>query len=124
MKRERNQQNIFFNLEKSNSVNNTIFSLKKEDGSYTTSDTEILQEQYIYYQKLYTEDNIPENDIYEYIEPQGVAKTLNNDERQSLEGRISEVECEEAIMLSSHQRRFDGALKRRAKRHQSVTKLD
>ena len=27
-------------------------------------------------------------------------------------------------MLSSHQRRFDGALKRRAKRHQSVTKLD
>ena len=36
----------FFNLEKSNSVNNTIFSLKK-DGSYTTSDTEILQEQYI-----------------------------------------------------------------------------
>ena len=29
-----------------------------------------------------------------------------------------------ALMLSSHQRRFDGALKRRAKRHQSVTKLD
>ena len=28
------------------------------------------------------------------------------------------------LMLSSHQRRFDGALKRRAKRHQSVTKLD
>ena len=28
------------------------------------------------------------------------------------------------VMLSSHQRRFDGALKRRAKRHQSVTKLD
>ena len=29
-----------------------------------------------------------------------------------------------SLMLSSHQRRFDGALKRRAKRHQSVTKLD
>ena len=29
-----------------------------------------------------------------------------------------------SFMLSSHQRRFDGALKRRAKRHQSVTKLD
>ena len=28
------------------------------------------------------------------------------------------------LMLSSHQRRFDSALKRRAKRHQSVTKLD
>ena len=28
------------------------------------------------------------------------------------------------VMLSSHQRRFDGALKRRAKRHQSVAKLD
>ena len=96
MKRERNQQNIF-NLEKSNSVNNTIFSLKKEDASYTTSDTEILQEQYIYYQKLYTEGNIPENDKKEYIEPQGVAKMLNIDERQSLEGKISEVECEEAI---------------------------
>ena len=27
------------------------------------------------------------------------------------------------LMLSSHQRRFDGALKRCAKRHQSVTKL-
>ena len=58
----------------------------------------MLQEQYIYYQKLYTEDNIPENDIKEYIEPQGIAKTLNNDERQSLEGKISEVECEEAII--------------------------
>ena len=30
----------------------------------------------------------------------------------------------ECLMLSSHQRRFDGALKRRAKRHQSVTMLD
>ena len=29
-----------------------------------------------------------------------------------------------SLMLSLHQRRFDGALKRRAKRHQSVTKLD
>ena len=29
-----------------------------------------------------------------------------------------------SLMLSSHQRRFNGALKRRAKRHQSVTKLD
>ena len=57
----------------------------------------MLQEQYIYFQKLYTEDNIPENDIKEYIEPQGIAKTLKNDERQSLEGKISEVECEEAI---------------------------
>ena len=28
------------------------------------------------------------------------------------------------VTPSSHQRRFDGALKRRAKRHQSVTKLD
>ena len=28
------------------------------------------------------------------------------------------------VIPSSHQRRFDGALKRRAKRHQSVTKLD
>ena len=28
------------------------------------------------------------------------------------------------LMLSSHQRCFDGALKRRAKRHQSVIKLD
>ena len=28
------------------------------------------------------------------------------------------------VMLSSHQRHFDGALKWRAKRHQSVTKLD
>ena len=27
------------------------------------------------------------------------------------------------LMLSSHQRRFDGAFKRRAKRHQSITKL-
>ena len=55
----------------------------KKDGSYKTSDTEMLQEQYIYYQKLYTEDNIPENDIKEYIEPQGIAKTLKNDARQS-----------------------------------------
>ena len=65
---------IFFNLEKNNGVNNTIFSLKKENGSYTTSDTEILQEQNTYYQKLYTEDNIPENDIKEYVESQRVAK--------------------------------------------------
>ena len=46
---------------------------------------------------MYTEDNIPENEIKEYKESQGVAKMLNNEEKQSIQGKISEVECEVAI---------------------------
>ena len=37
---------------------------------------------------------------------------------------LGEMTDKLVLMLSSHQRRFDGALKRRAKRHQSVKKLD
>ena len=41
----------FYNLERKNYSNNTIKQLKKENGSHTTSNKEILNEQYKFYKK-------------------------------------------------------------------------
>ena len=42
----------FFSLEKQHYANNTIKQLKKDNGTYTTSDREILEEQHKFYKKI------------------------------------------------------------------------
>ena len=87
----------FFNLEKQNASLNTIKQLKTADGSYTTSETEILDEEYNYYKNFYKSDNISEVDVNKYLNDTEGLQTLNQKEKDLLGGKISECECVEAI---------------------------
>ena len=87
----------FFNLEMQNISNNTIKRLRKEDGSPTKNDAEIIQEGVNFYQNLYKKEPIPDNDIKEYLKNVNTIKVLGEDEKQSLEGNITKKECETAL---------------------------
>ena len=87
----------FYNLERKNYSNNTIKQLKKENGSHTTSNKEILNEQYKLYNKLYEKDSISEESIKYHLTPIENLNILNEEEMCTLEGEISEKECEIAI---------------------------
>ena len=82
---------VFFNLEKQNASLNTIKQLKQADGSYTTSETEILDEEYNYYKKLYKSDNISEVDVNKYLNDTVGLQTLNQKQKKILEGKIRNV---------------------------------
>lgn len=71
--------------------------LKKEDGTFTTSDTEILEEQYKYYRDLYNNENISEISTKIYLHNIDNINCLDVKESLSLEGNIQESECKEAI---------------------------
>lgn len=71
--------------------------LKKEDGTFTTSDTEILEEQYKYYRNLYKKENISEISTKTYLQNIDNINCLDVKESLSLEGNIQESECKEAI---------------------------
>ena len=64
---------------------------------YTSNNKEILEEQYNFYRKLYTADNISEDDIKIYLRDTENINILNEHESQMLEGIISDLECENAI---------------------------
>ena len=49
--------NYFFGLERKHISNNTIKQLKRENDTLTSSNVEILEEQYNFYKKLYTKDD-------------------------------------------------------------------
>ena len=53
---ERNTR-YFYSLEKRNSEKKTIFKLTLPNGSFTTDQSEILQEQMHFYKALYTSNN-------------------------------------------------------------------
>ena len=52
---------FFHGLEQKNIANNIIRQLKKDDGNFTTSDTEIFKDEYKNYQCLYAKENITDN---------------------------------------------------------------
>lgn len=87
----------FYSLEKQHITTNNIKLLKKDDGSYTKSESEILEEQHHYYEKLYKKDDITENCIKNYLKNTKITHTLNENEKNTLEGEITEYECKEAI---------------------------
>ena len=47
---------FFFNLEKHNAINKTMYAIRKSDGTLTKDYTEILNEQQVFYSKLYGKD--------------------------------------------------------------------
>lgn len=87
----------FFNLERQNISNNTIKRLKKDDGSYTQSATEILDEQYTFYKTLYQKDDISEQDMHDYLQSSNDHQSLNDKDKQLLEGKVMVQECKYAI---------------------------
>ena len=87
----------FFNLEKENISKSTIKKLKREDGTYTKSETDIIEEGFSFYKTLYTKENIDEQDIKKYLETSDTTTMLNDIEKEGLEGKISLKECEEAL---------------------------
>ena len=87
----------FFNLEKENISKSTIKKLKREDGTYTKTETNIIEEGFSFYKTLYTKENIDEQDIKKYLETSDTTTMLNDIEKEGLEGKISLKECEEAL---------------------------
>ena len=85
----------FLNLEKKRVTTNTIKSLQKDDGTFTQSDIEILNEQHKFYSKLYEEKQTNEN-IDEYLNETTV-RELKENEQMLLEGEIRETECKDAM---------------------------
>ena len=84
-------------MEKKNYSNNTIKQLKKENGTFTSNNKEILEEEYAFYKNLYKADDIPKEDIKTYLRDTGNVNILNEHEANTLEGIISETECQNAL---------------------------
>ena len=87
----------FFNLEKENISKSTIKKLVREDGTYTKTETEIIEEGFSFYKTLYTKEDIDEKDIKKYLETSDTTNMLNDLEKEGLEGKITPGECEEAL---------------------------
>ena len=88
---------FFHGLEQKNIANHTIRQLKKDDGNFTTYDTEILEEEYKYYQSLYAKENITANSIKSYLQNIDNINTLSKVEANALEGELTDTECLAAI---------------------------
>ena len=87
----------FFNLEKENIAKSTIKKLKKEDGTYTKTDAEIIEEGFLFYKTLYTKEKIDENELKKYLNKIDDITKLNDNEKEGLEGKITITECEHAM---------------------------
>ena len=88
----------FLNLEKRHYRQGTISRLKRNENDFVSSDKEILQECEFFFKDLYsskmkTESLLPEIDFF-FSENDTV---LSNEERDSIEGFLSELECFNAM---------------------------
>ena len=97
MSRAKKVLNIFFNLEKEHYTKNTIKKLKKNDGSYTKTDREIIEEGFQFYKSLYSKEEVNENNIKSYLQEIDNLKILNENDQTCLEGKLTIEECEEAL---------------------------
>ena len=88
---------FFFNLEKQNISKNTIKKLKRNDGSYTKNDADIIEEGRSFYENLYAREDISDNDIKYYLNEVNDINSLSENESRNLEGKITKQECESAI---------------------------
>ena len=89
----------FLNLERRNAVNKHISQLQLENGDVTSDPKVILNEQKIYYQKLYSDLNQSEPENKSLITQSFTEElsTLPEDEMKRCEGLITEKECAEAL---------------------------
>lgn len=87
----------FFNLEKEHYTKNTIKKLKRNDGSYTKTDGEIIEEGFHFYKSLYSKEQVNKKNIQSYLKETDNLKTLNKNDQKCLEGKLTIEECEEAL---------------------------
>ena len=85
-------------LEKSRQQSNCIKSLKNERGENKIKDEEILSIAHTFYSNLYTSNKCNQEDMiawFDNLEPENV---LSEKDSQCCEGKISMIECKEAIL--------------------------
>ena len=90
---------FFFNLEKQNISKNTIKKLKRNDGSYTMNDADIIEEGRNFYKDLYTKESIPSDEINKYLNEVNKLNKLSENQASSLEGLVTKQECESALKI-------------------------
>jgi exonuclease III len=100
----------FKSLEAKHHTNNIISHLKSDNGKTVYTNEEILKEGVAFYTRLYSEQNIDENEIMNYIDDTDLERTLNIDESTLCEGEITAFECKQAIdnMQSNKSPGYDG----------------
>ena len=96
MKEKKTQ--YFLSLEKQHYKQGTISRLKKSENEFATSDKEILHEcesffEDLYFSKMKTDSLLPETDFF-FSENDTI---LSNEERDSIEGFLTELECFNAL---------------------------
>jgi hypothetical protein len=97
---ERNSK-FFFNLERRNYINKSIQTLVTDSGHTVSKFTDVLNEQSKFYSSLYsnkeTEDNLNVHLVDNFFPDDAEIPKLNENEKESCEGMISEEECVKAI---------------------------
>ena len=83
-------------LKKNNAKRKHIITILKSNGKLTSDNDEILKEQVNFYKKVYTNKEIPENNITEYLQKTIVTKR-SRDDYLKCEGLISVEELTNAI---------------------------
>ena len=90
----------FLRLEKTNASNNTITSIKTEDGITLTNQSDVLAQQVQFYSQLYKKDQtLHDTDTYitSFFDQDYTLPTLETQDRQNCEGRVTEQEVSEAL---------------------------
>ena len=91
----------FLNLEKTNAASNTITSITAENGQIFTTQNDILIQQTKFYKELYQEDpslqNKSDKYISDFLGQNCTVPSLEEEDRDSCEGRITEKETAEAL---------------------------
>ena len=84
----------FLNLENKNRVNKNINEIKLDENNYITDQSRILKELKKFYQQLYEEKEVVQDEAYApIIEP----KRISGEERENLEGPITKAELDVAL---------------------------
>lgn len=91
---ERNT-NYFLSLEKKSQINNKIYEKNNENGKFS-SNSDILNEMFNFYESLYKSKSIEENNISNYLHDIH-CPTLDENEKQSFDTLPSIDECKEAV---------------------------
>ena len=89
-----------YGLEKRNFEKKTTSKLKLPNGSFTTDQSEILQEQMHFYKALYTsnshESSVAANSDLRLIFSENITP-LENEDKLSCEGKVTQAECLKAL---------------------------
>ena len=100
---------FFFNLDRRNYINKSIQTLVTDSGHTVSMFTDVLNEQNKFYSSLYsnkeTEYNLNVHLVDNFFPDDAEIPKLNENEKESCEGMISEKECVKAIKrrMENHQ---------------------